>query len=140
MTSMKMPKPTDADKELFLALLPDHPGVTQRPMFGQLAGFVNGNMFLCLFGNRIALKLPDHEAGELMRAEGAEPFEPMEGRPMRGYVALPTEWHARPEQAEDWVRRSLAYVSSLPVKAKKPPAKEEKPAVKKKAGKPSHKT
>ena len=58
MTSMKMPKPTDADKELFFSLLPDHPGVTQRPMFGQLAGFVNGNMFVCLFGDRIALKLP----------------------------------------------------------------------------------
>jgi hypothetical protein len=43
-----MPKPGPAAKELFLRLLPAAPGVTQRPMFGQLAGSVNGNMFLCL--------------------------------------------------------------------------------------------
>ena len=139
MTSMKMPKPTDADKKLFLSLLPDAPNVTQRPMFGQLAGFVYGNMFLCLFGDRIAIKLSESEAGELMEVEGAEPFEPMEGRPMRGYVALPAEWHQKPEQAQGWILRSLAYVASLPAKQKKPAAKEKKPAVRKKVGKPSHK-
>ena len=122
MTSRKMPKPTDADKELFRSLLPDAPGVTQRPMFGQLAGFVNGNMFLCLFGDRIAVKLAEGDAGELMRIEGAEPFEPMDGRPMRGYVALPADWHQTPERVESWILRSLAYVGSLPAKEKRPPA------------------
>ena len=120
---MKMPKPTEAGKELFRALLPDAPGVSTRPMFGQLSGFVNGNMFLCLFGDRIAIKLPDDEAAELLRVSGAAPFEPMEGRPMRGYLALPEAWHQHPEQAAPWVDRSLAYVASLPAKEKKPATK-----------------
>ncbi|HEY7563767.1 MAG TPA: TfoX/Sxy family protein [Acidimicrobiia bacterium] len=115
---MKMPKTSDADKELFRALLPDQPGVTQRPMFGQLAGFVNGNMFLCLFGDRIAVKLSESEEKELLKVKGAEPFVPMEGRPMRGYVFLPKSWHKSPHKAEKWVARSLAYVGSLPAKAK----------------------
>jgi TfoX/Sxy family transcriptional regulator of competence genes len=115
---MKMPKPTDGDKELFRSLLPTGPGITERPMFGQLAGFVNGNMFLCLFGNRIAVKLPEEQAGELLKIKGAAPFEPMEGRPMKGYVVLPESWHERVAKAEEWVARSLAYSSSLPPKVK----------------------
>lgn len=135
MTSMKMPKPTDADKELFRSLLPDGPGVTERPMFGQLAGFVNGNMFVSLFGDRIAVKLPDQEAAELMEVPGADPFEPMAGKPMRGYVMLPASWHQQPEHAGEWIQKSLEYVASMPAKAKKPaPVKKAG-----KVGKPSQK-
>lgn len=128
-----MPKPTEADKELFRSLLPEAPGVTERPMFGQLAGLVNGNMFLCLFGNRIAVKLPDEQADELLRVRGAEPFVPMEGRPMRGYVVLPESWHKNTAKAEEWVARSLDFTGSLPPKAnpaKKSPKKVSKPSQK----------
>jgi hypothetical protein len=45
----------------------------------------------------------------------------MEGRPMKGYVVLPTDWHEDPRKSRAWVERSLAYVSSLPPKEKKPP-------------------
>ena len=48
MTTPKMPKPTESSKELFRSLLPEAPDVTERPMFGQLAGFVNGNRFMSL--------------------------------------------------------------------------------------------
>ncbi len=116
---MKMPKPGVPDKELFDRLLPDAPGVTRRPMFGQLAGFVNGNMFLCLFGDRIALKLPEAQAEELLAVDGAGPFVPMEGRAMKGYVVLPKSWHQDEVLAVEWVERSLLYVGSLPPKEKK---------------------
>ena len=121
MTSMSFPKPTEAHKALFRSLLPEGPGITERPMFGQLAGFVNGNMFLCLFGARIAIKLPEDDAAVLLQIKGAEPFEPMAGRPMRGYVTLPESWHEDTTKAEEWVARSLAFVGSMPPKAK--PAK-----------------
>lgn len=119
MTTPKMPKPSEPAKELFRSLLPEAPGVTERPMFGQLAGFVNGNMFLSLFGERIAIKLPDEDLAELLQVEGAELFAPMAERPMTGYGLIPEAWHDTPELAEPWVERSLAYVSSLPPKAKK---------------------
>lgn len=118
---MKMPKPTEADKALFRALLPEAPGITERPMFGQRAGFVNGNMFLCLFGDRIAIKLPEERSAELLKVRGAEPFVPMAGRPMRGYVMIPASWHKNTAKAEEWVARSLEFAGSLPPKAK--PAK-----------------
>lgn len=118
-----MPQPGVPDKELFQRLLPDAPGVTQRPMFGQLAGFVNGNMFLCLFGDRVAVKLPESQAEKLLAIDGSGPFVPMAGRPMKGYVMLPTAWHKETTEADHWVEQSLAYVASLPPKAKKPAKK-----------------
>ena len=45
-----MPKASDADKEHFRSVLPDHPEVVVKPMFGNLGAFVNGNMFAGLFG------------------------------------------------------------------------------------------
>jgi TfoX/Sxy family transcriptional regulator of competence genes len=116
---MKMPKPSAGSTELFQRLLPEAPNITQRPMFGQLAGFVNGNMFLCLFGDRIAVKLSGPKAEELLAIDGAEPFEPMEGRPMKGYVVLPLDWHDEAKSADYWVEQSLAYVRTLPPKAPK---------------------
>ncbi|MBA3361117.1 MAG: TfoX/Sxy family protein [Acidimicrobiia bacterium] len=116
---MKMPKPGAPKKELFQRLLPQAPGVTQRPMFGQLVGFVNGNMFLCLFGDQIAVKLPEEQADELLAIDGSGPLVPMEGRPMRGYVTLPEAWHDGDPRADVWVERSLEYVGSLPPKEKK---------------------
>lgn len=120
---MKMPKPGAPAKELFQRLLPREPDVTQRPMFGQLAGFVNGNMFMCLFGERIAVKLPESKAEKLLATEGAAPFVPMEGRPMKGYVVLPLAWHSDTEGAEAWIEQSLTYVRTLPPKEKKPSKK-----------------
>ena len=84
-------------------------------------------MFLSLFGDRLAIKLPDEELAELLQVEGAEQFAPMAGRPMRGYGLIPEAWHDAPELAEPWVKRSLAYVSSLPPKAKRAPATKKQP-------------
>lgn len=42
---MKVPKPSDRDKDWFRSVVGDLPGAEIEPMFGNLAGFVNGNMF-----------------------------------------------------------------------------------------------
>lgn len=127
-----MQKATDDDKAWFDELLPDDPGVVRRPMFGQLAGFVNGNMFLCLFGEDVAVRLAPEAMQELYDAGGA-PFEPMAGRPMKEYVLLPRGYRSDPAAGHDaahaWVERSLAHTRAMPPKEKKPATK----AAKKKA-------
>ena len=102
-------KPSDDDKAWFDELLPTEPDVLRRPMFGQLAGFVNGNMFLCLFGPRVAVRLGDTERAELLAVAGAEEFAPMPGRPMKEYVVLPPTWHGKGKDAQRAVERALAY-------------------------------
>jgi TfoX/Sxy family transcriptional regulator of competence genes len=121
-----MPKPTDADKEAFRSLVPDDREVEVKPMFGNLAAFVNGNMFMGLFGSQIGLKLDAGDRDELLAVDGAGPFGPVE-RPMGGYVSMPARWRSSPDDAAPWIDRALTYVASLPPKAKKP----------KKAGKPA---
>jgi TfoX/Sxy family transcriptional regulator of competence genes len=113
---MQMPKPTDADRARFSELVPDAPGVQIKPMFGNLGAFVNGNMFMGLFGSSVGVKLAPEDQNELLTRPGAGPFGPEE-RPMGGYVTLPGDWSA--DDARAWVERSLELVSALPPKPKK---------------------
>lgn len=114
---MQIPKPTDADKERFLALVPDTPGVAVKPMFGNLGAFVNGNMFLGLFGADIGLKLAPDDAATLRAIDRAGPFGPAE-RPMGGYVTIPPGLVGTAE-GDAWVSRALAHVRALPPKPAK---------------------
>ena len=116
---MKIPR---ADKELevfFKSILPDDPSITVRPMFGNLAAFVNGNMFSGLYGGDRFIRLPDEDRADLLRAEGALVFEPMKGRPMKEYVCVPKEWLEKPSLVRPWISRSLEWSSALPQKKKK---------------------
>jgi TfoX/Sxy family transcriptional regulator of competence genes len=113
---MQMPKPSDADKQFFRSVIPDAPGVEVKPMFGNLAAFVNGNMFAGLFGSSVGVKLAADDLAELATIEGAGPFGPAE-RPMGGYLSLPPSFTT--EQATGWVNKAQAYVATLPPKLKK---------------------
>jgi len=120
---VKIPKPSEADRERFTNLAPDGPDIEVKPMFGNLGAFVHGNMFMGLFGADIGIKLPDADRLELLELPGTGPFGPQE-RPMAGYVALPANWPS--DQARSWIGRSLDYVAALPPKqpkAAKPRAK-----------------
>lgn len=112
---MKIPKPGEDDKARFLALVPDDPRVEVKPMFGNLGAFVNGNMFMGLFGPDIGLKLPDAQARQILESGGGA-FGPAE-RPMAGYVSLPTAITV--PDATPLIAESLSYVSALPPKASK---------------------
>ena len=112
---MQIPKPTQADRARFESLVPDDARVEVKPMFGNLAAFIDGNMFMGLFGSDVGVKLPTSEEEALRRAGGG-PFGPA-ARPMSGYVSLPATFDAA--RAEPWITKSLAFVASLPPKAKR---------------------
>jgi TfoX/Sxy family transcriptional regulator of competence genes len=117
MVTMEIPKPTEADKDYFRAIVPTDPRVEVKPMFGNLGAFVNGNMFMGLFGSAIGIKLAPADAAALLEVHGAGPFGPAE-RPMGGYVTIPASWRRGGETAR-WVARALEHVAGLPPKAPK---------------------
>jgi TfoX/Sxy family transcriptional regulator of competence genes len=117
---MSMPKADPGVRDFFLSLLPQGGQVVVRPMFGQTAGFVNGNMFSGTFGAQVFVRLPEPDRAELLAVPGASVFTPMEGRPMSEYVVMPESWRDAPEEAEAWVARSLAWAAGLPPKEPKP--------------------
>jgi TfoX/Sxy family transcriptional regulator of competence genes len=114
---LKIPKPTDEDRELFRSLVPDGEAIEVKPMFGNLGAFVNGHMFMGLFGSDIGLRLPPADAAELGVVEGAGPFGPTE-RPMTGYVAVPVAWRTTPDRLQPWIDKAVDHARRLPPKDK----------------------
>ena len=86
---MPMPKPDEESRTYFEPVIPEDPRVQVRPMFGNVAGFVNGNMFMGLFGNDLFVRLSESDRAMLLQEEGAIVMEPMTGRPMKEYVVMP---------------------------------------------------
>ena len=119
-----MPKPSEQAKAAFTKLVPAEPAVTMRPMFGNLAAFVNGNMFAGLFGEDLFVRLPDDQSAPIRKLGGRD-FEPMPGHAMRGYITVPTTWRSKPDATQSWIGASLQFARGLPPKvaaAKRKPA------------------
>jgi TfoX/Sxy family transcriptional regulator of competence genes len=112
----EFPRPDIESKAFFASVVPDDPRVEVRPMFGNLAAFVNGNMFAGLFGAQVFVRLDEDEREVLLREPHASIFAPMEDRPMKEYVVLPAGWRKEPERALKWVRRALDRAAALPAK------------------------
>jgi TfoX/Sxy family transcriptional regulator of competence genes len=125
-----MPKPSEDAKAAFTKLVPAGPTVTLRPMFANLAAFVNGNMFAGLFGDDLFVRLPEAEAAAV-RKQGGKDFAPMAGRPMKGYVTVPSTWRAKTEATTGWIGIALDLTGKMPPKTsakKRAPKKTAKPA------------
>ena len=76
---MPFPRPDDESEKWFEAVLPDDSRIQVKPMFGNLAAFVNGNMFVGVFGADVFVRLPEADRNELLNEDGASAFEPMKG-------------------------------------------------------------
>lgn len=110
-----MPKPSEHAKTAFKALVPKDPAVTLKPMFGNLASFVNGNMFAGLFGENLFVRLPDDERDQVKK-QGGRDFEPMPGRAMKGYACVTAAWQKNPAKTRSWIAQALAWSRKLPPK------------------------
>jgi TfoX/Sxy family transcriptional regulator of competence genes len=113
-----LPKPGEAAKAAFTKLVPDRPNVALRPMFGNLAAFVNGNLFAGLFGEDLFVRLPADES-TAVKEQGGRDFEPMPGRAMKGYVIVPKTWRHKPDASTVWIERALELTGKMPAKAAK---------------------
>jgi TfoX/Sxy family transcriptional regulator of competence genes len=94
-------------------------GLEVRKMFGSPAGFVGGNMVAGLHQDTFMVRLPEDERHARLE-EGWSLFEPMPGRPMREYVALPPDVMADVDATRGWIERAAAYVRTLAPKEAKP--------------------
>ncbi len=100
----------------FDAVAARFPDAHRRKMFGYPALFTGGNLVTGLFADHWMIRLPDADRTELLEIPGATPFEPMAGKPMRGYAVLPPEVVADDVALDGWLRRAIAYVQTLPAK------------------------
>ena len=76
-------------------------------------------MFMGLFGADLLVRLSEADRAEILQEDGTSIFEPMAGRPMKEYVAIPRSWRAEPDRVRDWIARSVAWVGEMPEKVPK---------------------
>lgn len=118
MAERRMPAFSKSPPELvarFARVLEDYPDAKQKPMFGFPAAFVGGNLATSLFRDRWVVRLPAAEI-EAASAAGATAFEPMPGRPMRGFVTIPPSDVDDDASLRGWVERGLAVAAAMPPK------------------------
>ncbi len=106
--------------ERFEAAVAGVEGLETRKMFGYPAGFVGGHMVTGLHQESWIVRLPE-ESRRALLDEGWSIFEPMPGRPMREYVALPPDVIGDPDATRTWVERAAHHGRSMPPKQPKPP-------------------
>ena len=114
----KIPKASKESEAFLKCLVPADTGVTIRPMFGNLSAFVNGNMYAGVFGDDLFVRLSEDDAAALLKVKGASRFEPMKGRPMKGYVVVPRDWKGDAAKASPWVATALVWTRKMPSKGK----------------------
>jgi TfoX/Sxy family transcriptional regulator of competence genes len=102
---IKIPLSDKESQKLLRSVLPDDPTIPVGSMLGNLA-FVNGSMFAGVFGRDLFLRLSEQSSEDLLKNEGAALFEPMKGRPMKGYVLIPRSWNNNQDTIRSWVSKS----------------------------------
>ncbi len=119
---MPWQKAPEALKVAFDQSLPDDPRLVRKPTFGYPSAIVNGHMVAGLHEDRLVLRLPEPDQAKLI-AEGGTPFEPMPGRPMRGFVVAPAQVVGDPEGLRSWVERAFEHGLTLAPKEPGAPRK-----------------
>ena len=93
-------------------------GATRRMMFGCPSYALEGKLFAGVWGDRVFVRLSDADRVAAL-SEGGDPFEPLEGRPLRMYALLPEAAAADREALSLWLERSRKFVGSLPRRPRK---------------------
>lgn len=124
----------------FDAAIPEGVKVERRVMFGCPALFVRGHMAAGLFEDKVFVRVGEKDV-RWMVGEGGTAFEPMKGRPMRGFVVAPDRVRRDGARLAKWVAAGIEHAAALPPKEKTARAKNgakngtKKGAKKKPAGK-----
>jgi hypothetical protein len=93
----------------------------KRPMFGYPAYFINRNMFIGLFQDQLFLRLsPDQLPALMKKYPSIRNLEPMPGRPMKAYFALPRGLYESPRAFREAINASAEHTRKLAPKAKTP--------------------
>jgi hypothetical protein len=67
----------------------------------------NGKAAAMLWKDNLVVKLQGDMLNEALSLDGSKPFEPMEGRPMKEWVAIPVEYK------REWKRFALSSLESV---------------------------
>ena len=99
----------------FDRLVPKKPDIERRSMFGYPAAFVKRRMFAGLHEDRLVLRLDDDTIAAA-KAHGATDFEPMAGRAMKGWIAVPARFVAENGPVPGWIETAYRHTAVASLK------------------------
>ena len=97
-------------------LLADEDAITEKRMFGGLAFLLNGNMSVSASRNGGLLARIDPADTDKALARPHVELMVMRGRSMEGWLLVHPDGVKTKRQLESWVKRSVAFVDTLPPK------------------------
>ena len=97
-------------------LLADEDAITEKRMFGGLAFLLHGNMSVSASRNGGLLARIEPEDTEAALARPHVELMRMGGRTMDGWITVAPEGLRTKRELAAWVKRSLAFVRTLPAK------------------------
>lgn len=92
----------------------DHPGITEKKMFGGICWMLNGNMLSGVEVGRYMFRVGKEAEETMLTLPGASPMD-ITGRPMRGIIWVQAE-EALDYGLARWVDHAIAFVGGLPPK------------------------
>ena len=97
------------------ARIGDHPGLTEKEMFGGIAFMVNGNMAVGVSRDQLMVRVGKDAHDEVVALRGARIFD-LSARPMRGWLVVAPEGFTTDSDLNAWIDRGVAFAQSLPHK------------------------
>jgi TfoX/Sxy family transcriptional regulator of competence genes len=105
--------------ERIRSALGDHPGVTEKKMFGGIAFLLDGSMFVGIVKNDLMVRVGPEAYEAALSELHVRPMD-FTGRPMVGYVFVGPEGNKTVRSVAKWVKRGAEFVTTLPAKKAKP--------------------
>ena len=97
------------------AVIGEHPGLTEKEMFGGIAFMINGNMAVGVSGEDLMVRVGKDAHDEMMALPGATTFS-KSARPMRGWLTVTREGFGTEDDLKAWIGRGVAFAETLPKK------------------------
>jgi TfoX/Sxy family transcriptional regulator of competence genes len=92
------------------------PELTEKKMFGGLAFLLGGHLAVAASGQGgLLVRVDPAVADDLLASTSAEPME-MRGRPMPGWLRVPSVEVSDEADLERWVALATSFVATLPPK------------------------
>jgi TfoX/Sxy family transcriptional regulator of competence genes len=97
------------------ARIGDHPGLTEREMFGGIAFIIGGNMAVGVHGDDLMVRVGKAGHDAAVTRPGARIMD-FTARPMVGWITVTPEGFTRDGDLDAWVDLGVAFAGSLPAK------------------------
>lgn len=89
--------------------------VSEKKMFGGIAFMLNGNMCCGVVKDTLMVRVPPGQYEMMLKEPHVRPMD-FTGRPLRGFVYVDPKGLRTDGALEKWLKRTLAFASSLPPK------------------------